>query len=129
MGGYLGNTISLDRMGALHDSCAATSVADWVVMLDLAPQTLVLYMRMCRLAGIEDAHRVRVTLTLDEANRLSGGDGGAALRELLEVGAITTVAKYKSGKTRYEIQDFPPRSRDALSDYRHARGLPVVSFG
>ncbi|MFE0472406.1 hypothetical protein ACFW2V_12400 [Streptomyces sp. NPDC058947] len=129
MGGHLGNTISIERMGEFHEACAATSVADWVIMLDLAPESLVLYMRMCRLAEIEDTQRTRVTLTRDEANTLSGGDGGAALRDLLEVGAITKVAAYKSGKTRYAIQDLPPRTRAAAGEYRQAGGLPVATFG
>jgi hypothetical protein len=129
MGGYLGNTISIERMGEFRDACAATSVSDWVVMLDLPPQALVLYMRMCHLAGIEDAQRVRVTLTHDEANTLSGGDGEAALNDLLTVGAVTKVATYRSGKARYEIQDFPPHIRATLSEYRQAGGLPVVSLG
>lgn len=129
MGGYLGGTISVERMDGFARTGTATSVADWVVMLKLAPEALVLYMRMCHIAENEDPARTRVTLTPEEADTLAQGDGRAALKELLKVGAVTKVAAYKSGKTRFEIQDFPPTTRAEMAQYRHEGGLPVLTLG
>ncbi|MCP9209646.1 hypothetical protein [Streptomyces cucumeris] len=129
MGGYLGNTINVEQMDGFARSGKATQVADWVIVLNLTPQAHVLYMRMGRLASLEDDKGVRVTLTKQQADELAGGDGEAALKELLKVGAVSKVAAYKTGKVRFEIEIYPPEVRALMGDYRRAHGLPVVTFG
>lgn len=129
MGGQISNTISMSQSAEFARSGRATEVADWVILLDLAPHSHILYMRMGRAASHEDQRGVRVTLSKDDADRLSGGDGVSALRELLQVGAITRVAAYKSGKARFQIEVYPPEVRSLMSEYRHEGGLPLVTFG
>lgn len=128
MSGHLGNTLSVGHMGDIAEACTTTEVADWVIALDLAPETHLLYQRMCRIAKDADRAGVRLTLTREQADQLSKGDGAAALRELLEVGAITKVSSYQGGKVRYEIQIFPPETRRFMGPFRQANGLPVVSY-
>lgn len=129
MGGRISNTISMSQSAEFARSGRSTEVADWVILLDLAPESHVLYMRMGRMAAHEDLKGVRVTIDKAEADRLCGGDGVAALQELLQVGAITRVAVYKSGKARFQIEVYPPEVRTLMSGYRHEGGLPLVSFG
>lgn len=129
MGGQISNTISMSQSAEFARSGKATEVADWVILMDLAPHSHILYMRMGQIASHEDQRGVRVTLTRQEADRLCGGHGVDALRELLQVGAITRVAVYKSGKARFQIEVYPPEVRALMGEYRHAGGLPVVTFG
>lgn len=127
---YMGGTISVeDHHGFARDG-RATQIADWVIALGLAPQSHVLYMRVCRIAELEDAKGVCFTITQREADRLSGGNGNEALKELVSVGALTKVAVYTKGekKVRFRVEIYPPEVRALRGEYRQAGGLPVVSY-
>jgi hypothetical protein len=128
MGTYMGGAMSVAELDDFARSGRATEVADWVIALNLKPHTHVLYMRMCRIARIEDREGIRLTLTREEADNLSRGDGSEALNELLGVGAITKVAAYRSGKVRFQIEIYPPEVRSLMGEYRQAAGMPVVSY-
>jgi len=129
MGGYMSNTINVGQAAEFARSSRTTEIADWVIVLDLAPHSYMLYLRMCRIAAHEDNRGVRLTLDKAEADNLSGGHGVKALRELLSVGAITRVASYKSGKVRFQVEVYPPEVRALMSDFRHEGGLPVMTYG
>lgn len=128
MSTYMGGTMSVTELDGFARSGKATQVADWVILLGLKPETHVLYMRLCREAANEDRNGVRVTVTRADADRMSGGNGIEALKELLRVGAITKVATYQSGKVRFEIEIYPPEVKSLMGDYRQAAGMPVVSY-
>ena len=129
MGGYMPNTINVGQAAEFARSGKATEVADWVILLDLAPCSHVLYLRMCRIAAHEDRNGIRLTLDKAEADNLSGGNGVGALRELLSVGAVTKIASYKSGKVRFQVEVYPPEVRALMGGFRHEGGLPVVTYG
>lgn len=129
MSTYMSGTMSVTELDGFARSGRSTEVADWVIALGLTPQAHVLYMRMCRIAAREDRSGVGVTLTREEAGRLSGGgDGAQVIGELLAVGAVTKSRSYKSGKVRFEIEVYPPEVRSLRGEYRQAGGLPVVSY-
>jgi hypothetical protein len=128
MGTYLAGAMSVAEMVDFAQSGKTTEVADWVIVLGLQPHSHVLYLRMCRIAAHEDRNGVRLTLTPEDADRYSNGDGASALAELMAVGAITKVAAYQSGKARFEIEIYPPEVRSLRGEYRQVAGKPVVSY-
>lgn len=127
---YMGGNISVEEHHQFARSGRATQVADWVIALGLSPESHVLYMRVCRIAELDDPKGVCFTITQREADHLSGGDGNRALKELVSVGALTKVAMYTKGekKIRFRVEIHPPEVRALREGYRQAGGLPVVSY-
>lgn len=131
MGGKAVETIGIDRWDLMNQTGGTTEVADWVIELDLTAAAQVLYLWMCRIAKDEDAAMgVRLTLSDQQLDRYARGDGAAAVKELMDAGAVTKVAAYKKvGKTRFEIEMYPPEVREEIGKSAHVEDLPIVSFG
>lgn len=130
MGTYMGGTIGVDEHHSFARSGRATQVADWVITLNLSPHAHVLYMRVCRIAEQKDRQGTRFSITQEESDLLSGGDGHEALKELISVGALTKIESYSKDrkKVRLQIEIYPPEVRALRDGYRQAGGLPVVSY-
>lgn len=103
----------------------------WVVSkLSADYPALGLYSRLAAAAALEDADKMRVTLTKEWVDALFGGDEEltGSMEALLVIGAITKVAEYRSGKTRIQMEAYPPAIRKELEGYRRPNGKLVASF-
>lgn len=103
----------------------------WVVSkLSADYPALGLYSRLAAAAALEDAEKMRVTLTKEWVDALFGGDAEltGSMEALLNVGAITKVAEYQSGKIRIQMEAYPPAIRRELNGYRRPDGRIVASF-
>lgn len=102
----------------------------WVVSkLGADYPALGLYSRLATAASLEDAEKMRLTLTEEWAESLSGGDAEltGSMEALLAIGAITKVAEYRSGKLRIQMEAYPPAIRRELDGYRRPNGKLVVA--
>jgi hypothetical protein len=126
---YPNNTISVEHMDVMHEGGARTEVADWVIKLDLAPESYLVYLRMCRMARIEDS--MGVQFHFDVADPEWGhADTPAALDELVGVGAVTEIGvNVDTGIPVYEIEVYSPEVRALRAKYRQTSGMPIVSYG
>lgn len=129
--GSKAETIGIDRWELMQQAGERTEVADWVIERDLSASAQVLYLWMCRIAKDEDAAMgLRLTLSDRQLDRYAKGDGATAVTELINAGAVTKVAVYKKrGKTRYEIEEYPPEVRKIIGKSAHVEDLPIVTYG
>jgi hypothetical protein len=103
----------------------------WVVAkLDQEFEALGLYGRIASAAVMDDVEKMRVTVSKAWAKELFGenGDYAAPMRQLMEIGAITKVAEYQSGKVRLQMEPYPPEIREELDAYRRPNGKLVAVF-
>lgn len=103
----------------------------WVVSkLSADYPALGLYSRLATAAALEDPEKMRVTLTKEWVDSLFGGDAEltGSMAALLNIGAITRVAEYQSGKMRIQMEAYPPAIRQELDGYRRPNGKLVASF-
>jgi hypothetical protein len=122
-------TMDMDEMAEMHEGGQYTWVSDWVLALDLRPETIRLYVMMCFAAKDDESGGTRITLTRPQANAFAKGDGYAAIQELMEVGAITQVADYANGRIRFRLQDYPPKVQTLIDRRVQVDGKPVVTYG
>lgn len=105
-----------------------TALADWVLALDdLSPQAVALYTRICHFAQQAACGGRRMTLNRTWADWASGGDGEAALRELVTARALTKVAAYKGGRTRLQTEPYPPFIQDVQAGRRDRSDVPELN--
>jgi hypothetical protein len=119
----------MDEAGQLHEDGQYTWVSDWVLALDLSPQALRLYVKMCLAAKDDESGGTRITLARKQTSALAGGDGPAAIQELLAVGAVTAISEYASGKIRYQLEDYPPRVKTLVDRRVQVGGKPIITYG
>lgn len=103
----------------------------WVVSkLSADYSALGLYSRLAAAAALEDADRMRVTLTKGWVDALFGGDAEltGSMEALMAIGAITKVAEYQSGKMRIQMEAYPPAIRKEIEGYRRPDGRLVASL-
>ncbi|AXH66340.1 hypothetical protein SEA_SATIS_181 [Streptomyces phage Satis] len=105
----------------------------WVVAkLHSEFETLGLYSRILSAAAEEDDSGpvLRVTASKDWGDLLFRDEGSEAesMKRLLEIGAITKVAEYQSGKVRLQMEPYPPEIREEIDAYRRPNGKLVAVF-
>ncbi len=103
----------------------------WVVSKLSADYAILgLYGRLAAAAALEDPDKMRVTMSKEWADALfeEGGSLAGPMRTLLDVGAVTKVAGYQSGKARLQMEAYPPAVRQELNGYRRPGGLLVAAF-
>lgn len=108
-----------------------TPVPIWVVQkLEGRYEALGLYTRIASAAAVADLEKMRVTVSKGWASSLleEGGMYYGDMSTLLEIGAITRIAQYESGKVRFQIETYPPKIRQELDSYRRPDGRLVASF-
>jgi len=91
-------------------------------------EALGLYARIASAAAIEDPEKMRVTVSKHWADALFRGDLVRPMNALVEIGALTQQAEYKSGKVRFQMEAYPPVIREELDAYRRPNGKLVASF-
>ena len=79
---------------------------------------------------MEDPDRMRVTVSSEWADALFGetGEFQERMQLLLDIGAITEFARYRSGKVRLQMEAYPPEIREELDSYRRPNGKLVAAF-
>lgn len=122
-------TMTIEELNEIEEDGAYTWVSDWVLVRKLSVEAVALYTRMCFAAKLDeqfgDNH---VTLTKQQADAYTAGNGEAAVKELLKIGAITKV-KSSRGKTRFRLEDHSPEVRAwRKNGFVQAGDLPVVSY-
>jgi hypothetical protein len=128
----MGHEASLIRADLLDDLCEFGRTAPvplWVVQRfsdDFG--TLGVYVRILSAAELADPEKMCVTVSKSWARELLEGDLREPMSRLLDVGAVTQVAAYRSGKVRFQIEEFPPRVRAELDSYRRPGGRLVAAF-
>lgn len=103
----------------------------WVVgKLSEDFQALGLYGRIASAATMEDPDRMRVTVSREWAESLfdEGGEFQKEMKLLVEIGAITEYARYRSGKVRLQMEAYPPEIKEELDAYRRPNGKLVAAF-
>jgi hypothetical protein len=103
----------------------------WVVgKLSADYPALGLYGRLSAAAALEDSTKMRVTVSKEWAEALFGAGGAleGSMKILTDIGAITKVAEYQSGKVRIQMEAYPPAIRQELEEYRRPNGKLVASF-
>ena len=103
----------------------------WVVgKLSEDFSALGLYGRIASAATMEDPDRMRVTVSREWADALFEEDGEfhEKMQLLLDIGAITEFARYRSGKVRLQMEAYPPEIREELDSYRRPNGKLVAAF-
>ncbi len=104
----------------------------WVVSkLGSDYPALGLYGRLAAAAALEDPDGMRLTLSKEWTDSLFGEEDeqlADSMEALLNIGAITKVAEYRSGKTRIRMESYPPVIRKELDGYRRPGGKLVASF-
>lgn len=122
-------TLTIEEMDAIHEGNATTWVSDWVIKLDLSPQAIRLYVKMCHAAKDDESNGTRVTLSREQVDNYAQGDGEAAVQELLRVQAVTKISRFSSGKTRFQLQDYSPEIRALRGGATQVNDNPVVTYG
>lgn len=103
----------------------------WVVgKLSYEFEALGLYGRIASAAAMEDPEKMRVTISDEWAQALFGEDGDfrEQMKLLMDIGAITEVARYRSGKIRLQMESYPPEIKEELELYRRPNGKLVAAF-
>lgn len=105
----------------------------WVVAkLHSEFEVLGLYCRIASAAAEESdgTDSIRVTMSKDWGDMLFREEGSLAdgMKRLLEIGAVTKVAEYQSGKVRLQMEPYPPEIREELDAYRRPNGKLVAVF-
>lgn len=91
-------------------------------------EALGLYARIASAAAMDDPEGMRVTVSKRWADALFREDFVRPMEALLEIGAITQQAVYRSGKVRLQMETYPPVIRNELDGYRRPGGKLVTSF-
>lgn len=125
------SVISSTRMRELGEYSKFAPLPIWVVYyLESDFDSLGLYARIASAAALESDHVMRVTVSKEWAQALFSKEGAhaVAMRRLLDVGAITKVAEYGSGKVRLQMEAYPPVIRQELDLYRRPDGKLVATL-
>lgn len=127
--GHSASVIRSDVMEELGSYGRTAPLALWVVQeLDGQFATLGVYARIASAAAHENPDTLCVTASREWADLLFHGELRDAMDRLLEIGAITKVAAYRSGKVRLRVEPYPPDVREELESYRRPDGRLVVAF-
>lgn len=116
----------------LYEFGGVTELADWVLDDQTLPAgALALYARICYYAQQAAMGGNELTLNADWADWACGGGPGSgadAIHELVSRRALTKVASYPSGKTRFSTQGYSPQVQDVLDGKvsRKDSGIPVT---
>lgn len=123
------DTVSIEDRDAIHEGGKRAEVADWVINLDLKPESHQLYLRMCLYAReVDEIYAVQFYYGPEEAEAWGQSGSDAAFKELLEVGAITSQGESPCGTPVYEIEVYSPEIRELRNGYRQVNGVPVVAY-
>lgn len=121
--------IKADLLDDLCEFGRTAPVPLWVVQQFANDfNTLGVYVRILTAAELADSEKMCVTVSETWARELLEGGLRKAMQLLLDVGAVTQVATYPSGKVRFRIEEFPPRVRAELESYRRPDGRLVAAF-
>lgn len=129
--GHEASVIDATKMSEFGEYAQTAPLPLWVVgKLDEEFEAIGLYGRIASAAAREDSARMRVTVSKKWADALfgEGGEFSKPMGLLMEIGAITQVAAYRSGKVRLQMETYPPTVREELNNYRRPNGKLVVTF-
>lgn len=129
--GHEASVIDGSLMNELGQYAETAPLPLWVVArIDQEFEALGLYGRISSAAVMDDVEKMRVTVSKAWADELFGenGDYAGSMRLLMEIGAITKVAEYQSGKVRLQMESYPPEIREELNAYRRPSGKLVAAF-
>jgi hypothetical protein len=129
--GHEASVISGSRMNDFGEYAQTAPLPLWVVgRLSSEFEALGLYGRIASAAAMEDPEKMRVTISRDWAQALfsEGGDFEKPMKLLMDIEAITEVAKYRSGKIRLQMEAYPPEIKEELEQHRRPNGKLVAAF-
>jgi hypothetical protein len=129
--GHEASVIDGALMNEFGEYARTAPIPLWVVAkLHSEFETLGLYSRIASAAAEESDTVLRVTMSKDWGDMLFREEGAlaGAMKRLMEIGAVTKVAEYQSGKVRLQMESYPPEIREELDAYRRPNGKLVAVF-